>query len=100
MNPTLARALIASVPAGLLFAGSVSLAHRHKTASSLIILVGAACFVLVVATHICEGLQLLPWMGWGQEHSAGHYLDLLSAVLAMALIPIGFLIRAVTSHWR
>ncbi len=56
----------------------------------------STCLVIVVLTHICEALGLFPWMGWGAEHSAGHYLDLSSAVLGLTLFPAGYLIRLVT----
>src|SRR5215469_202834 len=54
---------------------------------------GMACLVVVVLTHVCEARHLLPWMGWGLKHSAGHYLDLSSAILGLALVPSGFILR-------
>ena len=56
-------------------------------------MLGAGCLVVVVLTHLREALHLLPWMHWGLEHSAGHYLDLGSAVLGLTLFPIGYLLR-------
>lgn len=53
-------------------------------------LVGASCIVLVVLTHVCEALRLFPAMHWGLEHSAGHYLDLVGAVLGLTLFPAGY----------
>jgi hypothetical protein len=52
--------------------------------------------VVVVLTHIGEALHLFPSMYWGQERSAGHYLDLLSAVLELTLFPAGYLLQAFT----
>ena len=54
--------------------------------------VGAACLVIVVLTHFCEALHLLPWMHWGDRHSVGHYLDLASAILGLTLFPVGYLL--------
>jgi hypothetical protein len=54
---------------------------------------GAACLAVVVLTHVCEAYQLMPWMGWGLKHSAGHYLDLSSAVLGLTLLPAGVALR-------
>jgi len=71
MNPTLLKALIAFVPAGLLFAGSVIFFRKGKSAPSLLQLLGAGCLVVVPLTHVSEALQLFPWMQWGLEHSAG-----------------------------
>jgi hypothetical protein len=32
-------------------------------------------------------------MGWGKAHSAGHYLDLSSAVVGVTLLPVGYLLQ-------
>lgn len=58
-------------------------------------LLGSGCLVLVILTHICEALHLLPWIGWGLEHSAGHYVDLIGAALGLILFPLGYLLHAV-----
>ena len=88
----LVRSLVASVPAGMLFAGSLALFLKEKAPSSLLQLLGAGCLVIVVLAHICEGLHLFPWMEWGVERSAGHYLDLGSTVLGFASFPLGYLL--------
>jgi hypothetical protein len=51
MNPTLAKALVALVPVGILFIGSVLLLHRERTLGSFLQLLGAGCLVIVVLTH-------------------------------------------------
>lgn len=94
MSVTSLKALVALAPASMLFFGSVLLFMRDKTLSSALQLVGAGSLVIVILTHICEGLHLLPWMQWGLERSAGHYLDLASAVLSLTLFPIGYLLHA------
>jgi len=81
MSATLLKALVALLPAGILFIGSVFLFGRERTPGSLLQIVGAGCLVVVVLTHLFEALHLFPWMQWGSEHSVGHYLDLGSAVL-------------------
>jgi hypothetical protein len=98
MNITLLKALIASVPASVLLSGSMVLFYKRKTASSLLQVVGAGSLVVVVLAHVSEALHLFPWMGWGQEHSIGHYLDFWSAVLGLTLFPSGYLLHAVA--WR
>jgi len=50
--------------------------------------------MIVVLAHLCEALKLFPSMGWGLSASAGHYLDLGSAVLGLTLFPIGYLWHA------
>jgi hypothetical protein len=94
MTVTLAKSLMAFLPAGMLFWGAVVLFLRGKSVPSLLQLVGAACLVMVVLTHVSEALHLFPSMRWGQEHSTGHYIDLSSAVLGVTLFPTGFLLQA------
>jgi len=57
----------------------------------LLQLLGLACLIVVVLTHIAEAFHLFPAMGWGQPTSAGHYIDLVSAILGCILLPIGLL---------
>ena len=94
MNITLAKALIALVPASMLLLGSMLVFLRGKTVGTFLQAFGAGCLVVVVLTHVSEALHLFAWMRWGAEHSAGHYLDLASAVLGLALFPVGFLLQA------
>jgi hypothetical protein len=91
MNPALLKGLVVLVPTCMLFSGSVVLFFRGKTVGSFLQLLGAGCLVVVVLTHVCEALHLFPWMHWGLEHSAGHYLDFWSAVFGLTLFPIGYL---------
>src|ERR1700704_93685 len=98
MNTTLLKALVASVPACMLFSGSIVLFSKGKTVCSLFQLLGARCLMTVVLTHVCEALHLLPWMHWGLEHSVGHYLDFWSAVLGLTLFPVGYLSYALTKR--
>jgi len=58
MNVTLLKALVASVPASMLFSGSVVLFFRGRTLSSFLQLVGTGCLVVVVLTHVSEALHL------------------------------------------
>ena len=47
-------------------------------------------FLSSCLTHVAEAL---PFMRWGHEHSAGHYLDLSSAILAVTVLPLGVVLR-------
>jgi len=96
MNVTLAKALVALVPASMILSGSVVLFLRGRTLGSFLQALGAGCLVVVVLTHVSEALHLFPWMHWGAEHSAGHYLDLGSAVLGLTSFPVGYLLHALT----
>jgi len=94
LQGTFLRALVALVPACMLFSGAVVLSLRGKTGYAFLQLLGAGCLVVVVLTHVSEALHVFPWMHWGVEQSAGHYLDVWSAVLALTLFPIGYLLYA------
>jgi hypothetical protein len=63
-------ALVALVPTLVLFSGSAVLLSRTRTMAALLQLLGAACLVAVVLTHLCEAFDLFPWMGWGLPNSA------------------------------
>jgi hypothetical protein len=65
MSITLLKALVALVPTSLLLSASVVLFLKRKTTSSLLQLLSAGCLVIVMLTHVCEALQLFPWMHWG-----------------------------------
>jgi hypothetical protein len=94
MNATLLKSLAALLPVSLVFSGSILLFRKGKTVPALLQLIGTGCLLLVVLTHVSEALHLFPWMGWGMEGSAGHYIDLSSAVLGLTLFPIGYLLHA------
>ena len=98
MNATLIKALVVLVPGAMLLARSIVLFRRERTLYPLLQLVGAASIVIVVLTHVFEALGALPWMGWGRENSAGHYIDLGCAGLALTLFPLGFLMHMLTAR--
>jgi len=97
MSVTFIKAVIAFLPVSMLFSGSTVLFFRGKSGFAFLQLIGAGCLMIVVLTHVCEALQLFPWMHWGSEHSIGHYLDF-SGVLGLTLFPIGYLLHALTRH--
>jgi hypothetical protein len=98
MNVILLKALIALLPACMLFCGSTVLFLRARTLPFLLQLLGTGGLIIVVLTHISEALGLFPWMRWGLEDSIGHYLDFGSAVLGLTAFPIGYLISALTGR--
>lgn len=57
---------------------------------------GVVCIVIVVLTHVAEHWHIFPGMGWGQPNSAGHYLDLSSAILGVALLLAAFVWRQIS----
>ena len=98
MNATLLKALVALVPVSMLFAGSVFLFFRRKTSYVVLQLFGAGCLLVVVLALVFEALHVFPWMNWGLKHGAGHYLDLSSAILGLALFPAGYLLHALANR--
>lgn len=101
MDGTLIKAAIAAVPISLLFFYSALAFRRNKTLGSFLQLVGVVSLAVVILSHVCEALQLLPSMGWGAEHSAGHYLDLSSAIVGLTCLPLGYLLQRVArKRWR
>lgn len=100
MNVPLLKAVVALVPAGMILCGSAILFFREKATSNFLQFLGSGCLVLVVLAHLCEALQLFPSMRWGRPDSVGHSLDLLSAVLGLALFPIGYLLHALPKAKR
>jgi hypothetical protein len=53
----------------------------------ILMLFGSGFLILVVLTHIAEAFHIFPAMGWGLPNSAGHYLDLVSAILRCTFPP-------------
>lgn len=66
---------------------------RVRTAFALLQLIGSVLLIVVVFAHIAEQFRMLPAMGWGRAGSAGHYLDLVSAVVGPVLYLFGYLSR-------
>lgn len=95
MNATLVKALIALLPSGILLAASAVMFAKQRRLWSILQLAGAAGMVLVILAHVCEALQILPWLHWGQERSAGHYVDLFGGMVAITLFPLGYLLQAI-----
>ena len=98
MNPALLKVLLVLAPTLLLLLSTAALYVRTKAAAALALALGAACLLVVVLAHICEALNLLLFMGWGVKVSIGHYIDLASAILGVALLAVGGLIHALSKH--
>jgi hypothetical protein len=67
---------------------------RSTGSAACLRLVGSGFLLVVVLAHVCETFHLLTGMGWGQEHSPGHYLDLASATLGPMLLAVGFVLHS------
>lgn len=72
---------------------SASQFAKERGGGAFVQLLGAAFLVVVVFSHVAEEFRLFPAMGWGLPSSPGHYLDLVSAVAGLVLLPLGYLSR-------
>jgi len=98
MNPGLLKVLLALAPTLLLLLGTAALYVRSKAAAALAMALGAASLLVVVLAHVCEALNLLPFMGWGAQGSIGHYIDLASAIVGVTMLAVGALIHALSKR--
>ena len=86
MNATLGLALLIGTPILVLLVRSSQRFTRTPTVAAAFPVLGAGSLMVMVLTHVAEGLHLFPTMGWGQQHSAGHYLDWVSTFLGIAFL--------------
>jgi hypothetical protein len=94
----LLRSLTVLVPVSMLFVGAAGAYARRKGTAAFLQLLGATGLVLVVLIHVLEAVHAFPWMGWGRQHTAGHYLDLVSAVVGGTLFPLGYLLDSLSDE--
>src|SRR5262249_45430956 len=76
----LIRAFVMLVPSLAFALWSGNALMRTRTPGARLRFTGAMCLVVVVFTHIAEGLNAFAFRDWGQSQSASHYLDLFSAI--------------------
>jgi hypothetical protein len=94
------RFVLISIPVGALLVVSLAAFIHRRHLSALLSTIGASCLVVVVLTHTAEALRLLPGMRWGQPDSAGHYLDLTSALAGVALLSAALVLRTLDHHTK
>ena len=76
----------------ILFVSIIGFA-KEKSVWRFLHLLGAVSLLMMVLVHIAEAFHLFPGMNWGRNDSAGHYLDLFSAILGLILLPLGYLLH-------
>ena len=98
MNTTLLKSLLAIVPISVLSLGSGILFSKERTLGSSLQLVGAGCLGIVVLTHFCEALHILPWMHWGM--CIALVITSISGVpvLGLTFFPVGYLSHALSEQ--
>jgi len=82
------------------FVASAITVALERDASSVIQLFGAGFLIVVVLAHVAEEFDFFPSMGWGLPDSTGHYLDLVSAIAGLKLLPTGYLLRTASARDR
>jgi hypothetical protein len=90
MNGTLIKALAVLAAASVIFSLSAASFYKGRSVPSLLQALGGGFLIVVALVHVCEALHLFPSMHWGEKQSIGHYLDLLSATLAIILLASGY----------
>ena len=98
MSATLEKAAVAFVPVAIVFGYSIVSFARARTVPVLLQLLGSAGLLVVVLAHVAEAMRLLPAMGWGRPNSAGHYIDLVSAILGCTLLASGIALRLIRAR--
>lgn len=63
---------------------------KEKTTWAMMQLAGAGLLLVVIFAHVCEAFGFFPSLGWGRPTTAGHYIDLVSAVAGSVLLPFGY----------
>ena len=86
MTATLARALLIGAPILLLLVLSFLRFVRTPALTAAFPMLGAACLLVMVVSHVAEAQHFFPSMGWGERHSPGHYVDMTSTWLGIAFL--------------
>lgn len=83
---------------GAIICASVWQSSKQRIIWRFVQLIGAAFLGVIVLTHVAEKFSFFPKMGWGRPNTAGHYLDLISAVIGLTLLLIGYVCSALTGR--
>ena len=92
-SPVVLKGLLALVAVGVFLCVSAALFRTRKSFGSALQALGIGCFAVMALTHVFEAFSILPALGWGQPHSVGHFIDLVSALLGVTLVTTSFLLR-------
>jgi formate hydrogenlyase subunit 3/multisubunit Na+/H+ antiporter MnhD subunit len=72
---------------------SITRFAKEKSVWRFLQLLGAVCLLMMVLVHVAEAFTCSPGMNWGRNNSAGHYLDLFSAIMGLVLLRLGYLLH-------
>ena len=90
MSTAVLKGLFALAAAGVFLIVSLVLFLTRRGLSSALQAFGLSCFGVMALTHFFAAFSILPALGWGQRHSVGHFIDLVAALLGVALMTTSF----------
>ena len=92
MSASVVKGVLALAAACVFFGVCAVLVSTRRNLSSALQAIGIGCFGVMALTHVFENFAILPELGWGLPHSVGHFIDLVAAVLGVALMTTSFLL--------
>jgi len=95
VNATILKGLLALVGACVFLGVAVSLLVTRRSFGSVLLALGLGCFGVMALTHVFEAFSILPALGWGKPHSAGHFIDLVAALLGVTFVMTSFWLEGV-----
>ena len=98
MSAASVKGLLALAGACVFLAVSVTLFLTRRGVVSGLQALGIGCFGIMALTHFFEAFSILPAFGWGQPHTIGHLIDLVSALLGVTFVVTSFLLWRWTQH--
>jgi|ERR1700732_5306949 hypothetical protein len=98
MNAAVLKGLLALVAACTFLGVSIVLFLTRRGLASALQAMGIGCFGVMALTHVFEEFSILPGLGWGQPHSVGHFIDLVTALLGVTFMTTSFLLWRRDQH--
>lgn len=98
MSASIVKGLLALVAACVFLGVCAVLLLTRRGLSSTLQALGLGCFGVMALTHVFERFSILPELGWGRPQSVGHFIDLVAALLGVALVTAGFVLWRRNQH--
>ncbi len=98
MSASVIEGFLALAAACAFLGVSAALFLTRRGLASALQAAGIGCFGVMALTHVCAEFSLLPGLGWGRPHSVGQLIDLLAALLGVALMTLSFLLWRREQH--
>jgi hypothetical protein len=88
----MSKGLLALGGSSVLLGVSAALLLTRRGLGPVLLGVGIGCFGIMALTHVFEAFSIFPWLQWGRPDSLGHFIDLMAAVLGVALVATSLLL--------